>query len=248
MRLKLVIAYDGRPFRGWQSQEGGDTVQDHLEKAFGIIDGNKVSVQGSCRTDAGVHALGQVAHVELQRTDFTPEAWCRAVNAHLPFEIRLLRASRCPANFHARFDAQGKTYRYRLWCGPVHHPLEIGRSWHVPIPLDPALLRECAQVLGGQHDFRGFSANRGKPDHDTVRTISDIRLKTAGPLIELTFTGDGFLYKMVRLLTGSMVRVAQGRAPLTWLQSILQGEARTSFAAPAEGLYLARVFYGTVRK
>jgi len=98
-------------------------------------------------------------------------------------------------------------------------------------------------MLSGTHDFRGFSANRGKPDHDTVRTISAIRLKAAGPLIEVTFTGNGFLYKMVRLLTGSMIRVAQGRADIAWLEAILRGETRTSFAAPAEGLYLARVLY-----
>jgi len=243
MRLKLTIAYDGRPFRGWQSQAGGGTVQDHLEKAFGTIDGAKVSVQGSGRTDAGVHALGQVAHVELQRNDLAPAAWCRAVNAHLPPEMRILRAVQCPASFHARFSAKGKTYRYRIWQGPVHHPLEVGRSWQVPISFEVALLREAAGVLCGQHDFRGFSANRGQPDHDTVRTISNIRLKTAGPLVEITFTGDGFLYKMVRLLTGSMIRVAQGRAPLSWLESILQGGTRTSFAAPAEGLYLVRVIY-----
>jgi tRNA pseudouridine38-40 synthase len=243
MRLKLTIAYDGRPFRGWQSQADGNTVQDHLQRAFSIVEGAAVSVQGSGRTDAGVHALGQVAHVELVRTDLAPEAWLRAINAHLPPEIRILTARRCAKDFHARFEAKGKSYRYRMWRDSIHHPLELGRSWQVPVELDLALLRAGAELLTGKHDFRGFSANRGHPVPDTVRTLSAIRLKQSGPVLELTFTGDGFLYKMVRLLTGSLVWVAQGRADLAWLERILQGETKTSFAAPADGLYLRRVLY-----
>jgi tRNA pseudouridine38-40 synthase len=124
-------------------------------------------------------------------------------------------------------------------------PLEIGRSWHLPVPLDFALLQQCASLLVGTHDFAGFAANRGKPDESSVRTVHQILVRRTGPVITLKVRGNGFLYKMVRLLTGSLVRCAQGRAEARWLQELLQAQGRfkSSFAAPAEGLYLTRVIY-----
>jgi tRNA pseudouridine38-40 synthase len=246
-RLKLVIAYDGRPFNGWQSQTGGGGIQDHIEAAAEKIAGVPVRLHGSGRTDAGVHALGQVAHFDVALPTHPPDRWQIALNANLPPEIRVLRVARARGGregFHARFSATGKRYVYRVWNDRFLHPMEIGRAWLVPHELDFDALREGTRLLTGRHDFAGFAANRGTLEKDTVRTIHDIRISRRGPLVTLTFEGDGFLYKMVRLLTGSLIRIAQGRGDTAWLRSILDSVAqKTQFAAPAEGLFLARVFY-----
>lgn len=245
MRLRLLIAYDGRPFCGWQSQASKDAVQDHLERAFLKLCGIPIAVHGSGRTDAGVHALGQVAHVDVPPERFALSAWASALNAHLPPEIRVLRVQRVPPGFHARLSARRKIYIYRIWNASCLHPLELGRAWLVPGELDLSAIRAAAKLLTGTHDFAGFAANRGHPPGDTVRTIHEIRVVQRGPLITLRYDGSGFLYKMVRLLTGSLVRCGQGRASREWLQELLtRAHARkTNFAAPAEGLYLVRVLY-----
>jgi len=250
-RLKLTVAYDGGPFPGWQSQAGGNAVQDFLEAAFvKLLCGERVPVHGSGRTDAGVHALAQMAHADVPGDRFSLSQWVAALNAHLPREIRVMRCQWAGPDFHARFSATGKIYRYRIWNGPVLPPLEIGRAWHLFLPVDLGILKECARLLTGRHDFAGFAANRGGPSEDTVRTVRRIDVTgRAGGLIVLTVEGDGFLYKMVRLLTGSMARCAQGKAPVDWLRAILDRAApakKSSFAAPAEGLYLCRVLYGTL--
>ena len=161
LRLKLLLAYDGRPFRGWQSQATKDAVQDFVEAAFAKIVGARVIVIGSGRTDAGVHALGQIAHAEVPRGGMPAGQWRDALNANLPHEIRVLRVAQAHRDFHAQFDARGKEYVYRIWNGPFLHPLEIGRAWFVPGALDLARLRECARLLEGTHDFASFAANRG---------------------------------------------------------------------------------------
>ena len=247
LRLRLLIAYDGRPFRGWQSQATKDAVQDHLEAAFANTIGEKVSVQGSGRTDAGVHALAQVAHADVPADRLTVEAWRGALNNFLPNEIRVLRVTRAAPEFHARFDARGKIYTYRIWNETYLHPMEIGRAWHMPSPLDMDTLRAGADLYLGRHDFAGFAANRspGFAAEDTVRTIHQIHITHRGALLTLRFEGDGFLYKMIRLLTGTLVRCAQGREKLDFIRDILTAKSgrKTSFAAPAEGLYLTRVIY-----
>jgi tRNA pseudouridine38-40 synthase len=240
MRLKLLIAYDGAGFRGWQSQAGGGTVQDYMEAAFAKLCGERILVHGSGRTDAGVHALGQCAHADVPRTmDWTP-----ALNANLPREIRVLRAVRAKPDFHARYSAKGKIYTYRIWNAAVLPPFELNRAWHLPMSLDVALMRRAAQAFEGRHDFKAFAANRGKPEHDTTRTIYSIAISKRGPLITLRYHGDGFLYKMVRLMTGALVRVAQGRTPVESIAGYLSGNTgKCAFAAPAEGLCLTRVIY-----
>jgi tRNA pseudouridine38-40 synthase len=245
LRLKLLLAYDGRAFRGWQSQAGGDGVQDRLERAFVRVGGERAVVHGSGRTDAGVHALGQVAHADVPRAFLPPAKWHAALNANLPPEVRVLRCTRARADFHARFQARGKTYLYRIHAAPIFPPLEIGRAWHVPGPLDLAVLRACARMLTGTHDFAGFAANRGHPPTSTIRTLREIHLTSRGPLLTLRFTGDGFLYKMVRLLTGTLIRCAAGRMDPGEIDRFLAGggQPKTHFQAPAEGLYLARVLY-----
>ena len=244
-RLRLTVAYDGGPFRGWQSQAHGDTIQDRLEAAFSVLcGGRRITVHGSGRTDAGVHARGQVAHADVpDRGRRPPGQWRAALNAHLPPQIRVLKVRPVTQAFHARFSAQGKTYRYRIWNAAVLPPFQASRAWHFSDPLDVDVLRGTAQLLVGTHDFAGFSANRGRPPESTVRTIHRIDLARQGRLLTLDYEGSGFLYKMVRLLTGSIVRCAQGRATQDWISAVLDGKGKTSFAAPAEGLYLMRVRY-----
>lgn len=246
MRLKLVVAYNGGPYRGWQKQAAGDTVQERLENAFAKVCGAPVAVHGSGRTDAGVHALGQCAHADVANGALTTGKWQTALNAHLPPEIRVMKCSRAPQTFHARFSAKGKIYTYRIWNDAVQPPFEAGRSWHLPGTLDLAVLRAEAQKLTGMHDFAAFAASRGKggaPVRSTLRTLRQIKVCKRGPLLTLTFEGDGFLYKMARLITGSLVRCAQHRAEPDWISTLLARKTKTSFAAPAGGLCLTRVIY-----
>lgn len=249
MRLKLTLAYDGAAFRGWQSQPGGGSVQDVLQTAMTrLAGGTKVSVQGSGRTDAGVHALGQVAHADV------PEGraaafWSRSLNAILPPAVRVLSCARAADDFHARYGATGKVYEYLLWTGPVLPPHRAGRVWHVVPPPDPAALRRAAKMLVGRHDFRGFSANRGTAVRDTRRHLRRIGVRRDGAVTRLRFEGDGFLYKMVRMLVAAMVRFAQGRATLEDLRARLHGRPTDlpRDVAPPDGLYLVRVTYGRRR-
>jgi tRNA pseudouridine38-40 synthase len=250
MRLRLTIAYDGTPFRGWQSQPGGRTIQDILEAAATTILAQPVSIQGSGRTDAGVHANGQVAHFDVPDScRMDPSAWLRALNVHLPPEIRIMAATATSPAFHSRFDAIGKTYRYHLWNAPVLPPLMHNRAWHVPHALDLSLLESATRLLTGTHDFAAFAAFRGDPrsDADTIRTIHSASLSTSGPDLSLTWSGNGFLYRMVRMLVGGMIRVAQGKDTREcFARRLAAGKAWPNPAmAPAEGLYLVRALYGT---
>ncbi len=244
-RLKCIVAYDGAPFRGWQSQEGGNTIQDLLTEAFRCVTGRGLTIHGAGRTDAGVHAVEQCIHVDVQRGRIPLEKWPLALNAHLPPEIRVLRCDLVTSDFHARFSASGKIYEYRIWNDRVHSPFELRRSWQVQKPLDLNAMESAARLLIGKHDFAGFAANRGQPVLDTVRTIRAINIKEERPLIRMAYEGDGFLYKMVRLLTGTMVRVGQGKDDIRFVARLLHappGE-KTPYCAPAEGLYLLRVLY-----
>lgn len=246
MRLKLTLAYDGACFRGWQSQPAGGAVQDVLQEALAKLSGGgKVSVQGSGRTDAGVHALGQVAHVDVPDGRGSARFWQRAINATLPPSVRVLRCARVAGDFHARYSACGKTYEYLVWSAPVLPPHQVGRCWHVQPPPDLSLLRQAAELLAGRHDFSGFAANRGAPVHDTRRHLRRIAVSQRGALIRLRFEGDGFLYKMVRMLVAAMVRVAQGKASMASLRSRLHGSESDlpRGVAPPDGLYLVRVSY-----
>lgn len=246
-RLRMTIVYDGSAFRGWQSQAHGNTIQDHIESAFAkLCGGERIVVHGSGRTDAGVHALGQVAHADVPAADrHTPDRWRGALNAHLPDAIRVQSVRVVPASFHARFSVRGKVYRYRIWNDPVLDPFEKGRVWHLPDALDSDALQKASHLFIGRHDFAAFAANRRTPVEDTIRTIRRIVLRRRGSLWTLDFEGDGFLYKMVRLLTGTMVRCAQGRLTMERITNFLEGNhGKPHFVAPAEGLYLMRVMYG----
>jgi tRNA pseudouridine38-40 synthase len=244
-RLKLTVAYDGRPFSGWQSQPNENGIQDHLKRAFSHLVDAPVRLQGAGRTDSGVHALGQVAHVDVPRHKMTGLTWTSAVNAHLPPEIRVIQCRPVSARFHAQYSAVGKIYQYRIWNAPVRHPMEIGRSWHIPQPLDLNLLRAACNLLIGTHDFASFAANRGKPGESTIRIIDQIRVRHQKELVTLVFDGNSFLYRMVRMLTGALARVALKRADVCWIDELLgnPGKNKTNSTAPANGLYLVRVKY-----
>jgi tRNA pseudouridine38-40 synthase len=243
MRLRLIIAYDGKPYSGWQSQSSANTIQDILEQAFHKIAGRLIAVHGAGRTDAGVHALGQCAHADVGTT-MNPVQWQRALNANLPPTIRVMKSSRAVASFHARFSAKGKIYRYLIRNGPIVPPDEFGRVWHVPQALQLGILQQALTHLVGRHDFRAFSAQRGKLSGDTVRTIQKVSLAHRGELLTLTFQGDGFLYKMVRMMTAALVRVAQRRDTVESLQSRLRtGAPKSNHVAPPDGLTLMRVLY-----
>ncbi len=271
-RLKLILTYDGRDFAGWQSQTHGNTIQDQLERSFAKICGDKVAVAGAGRTDAGVHALGQCAHADVPRKKMSAGEWLAAVNGTLPRTIRVLRAQFVSNQFHARFSARGKVYRYRIANVPIMSPFDIGRAWHIAHPLNVHLLEEGAALYIGRHDFAGFAASRGKPETDTVRTIESVRINSRAGVIAMEFSGDGFLYKMVRMMVGALVRCALDKDPLEALVWRLDAglharldsarvpralpELRATrpmetasphtslrLAAPAEGLYLVRVHY-----
>ncbi len=242
MRLRMIIAYDGKPYAGWQSQASSNAVQDILEEAFRKVAGMRVVVHGSGRTDAGVHALGQCAHADVPGA-MNPRDWQRALNANLPPTIRIMNSRGAVPQFHARFSAKGKVYRYLIRNAPILPPHEFGRAWLVAQPLQIRPLEEAIAVLTGRHDFAAFCAHRGNAG-DTRRTIRKIALSRRSGLIALTFEGEGFLYKMVRMLTAAIVRVAQGRETLGHLQDRLEtGAPRWNHVAPAEGLYLVRVLY-----
>jgi tRNA pseudouridine38-40 synthase len=247
-----VIAYDGTAFRGWQSQKGGDTIQDELEGVLARIVGEKVVIHGSGRTDAGVHALGQTVHFELSPEQATrlhrlqePGRWQAALNAWLPPEIRVMRMTRAHRDFHARFSASGKIYRYDIWHDSVLPPHLYRRAWHLYGKLDFDALDHLCSLIKGAHDFRGFCADSGSLPASTIRTLRRVTLRKRGPLLNLTLEGNGFLYRMVRMLVGAMVQVAQGKNSQEAFQHRLSaGKAwPTPAMAPAHGLYLVRALY-----
>lgn len=246
-RLKLVIAYDGAPFSGWQSQPNGNAIQDHLENAFERICSHPVRVHGAGRTDAGVHALAQVAHVDLPGQRYAPDRWRSALNGVLPPAIRIMRCQFVASAFHARFSAKGKVYRYRIWNAEVLPPLEYGRAWHVRERLNRTQFAESARLFVGRHDFSSFAANRGRAVDDSIRTIHRASVRSSSSLITVEFDGDGFLYRMIRMMVGALVRVGIGRARPVEIRSRLtqkvQAVGLRRTVAPAGGLFLIRVRY-----
>jgi tRNA pseudouridine38-40 synthase len=244
-RLKLIVAYDGAPYAGWQSQANGNGVQDHLESVFARIGGEAVRVHGAGRTDAGAHALAQCAHVDLGRKKLTSARWTAALNGLLPPTIRVLRTQFVSDNFHARFSAKGKIYRYQIFCGDVLPPIEYGKAWHVIRPVDVDLIKSAAALFEGTHDFADFAANRGKAEKNTARTLRSVRVRSRGQGVILEFDGDGFLYKMVRLIVGALVECGSRKSSFEELAARLSGKSKstTRSTAPAHGLFLIRVRY-----
>lgn len=248
VRYKLVVAFDGTRFDGWQTQKTGLGVQQILESALAKLFRSHPKVCGSSRTDAGVHALGLVAHFDVPRAEarLEPRRLLLAINAWLPQDVRVLRVARAPARFHARFGATRKQYRYFLWTGPVMNPLLRHYAWHVPGSLDLGRMREAAKFFLGTHDFRAFSANPGYPRRYTVRTVHRCEVLRRGQLITFVIEADGFLYKMCRGIVGTLVQVGQGKfAPADVKRMLASGDRHLAgMTAPAHGLVLWKVWYG----
>lgn len=244
-RYRLCIAYDGTDFFGWQYQPGRRTVQGAVEAAVEQLTGAKSRVHACGRTDAGVHARGQTAHLDLARP-WESAALQKGLNALLPDDVRVMSLARARGTFHARYDAKGKEYRYSVWNAPVECPLHRRMALHVRSPLDLEAMRRAAGMLVGTHDFAAFSANPHREIGGTVRTLRRLDVSRRGPLVTISAVGDGFLYKMVRSLAGHLLRVGRGAVPAEETVPILESRRRTARVetAAARGLCLWRVFYG----
>lgn len=241
--IRLLLEYDGTKFHGWQVQPRGPTIQGELEAALLRITGKPVRVSGSGRTDAGVHALGQVASfTSTARLDAA--AFRRALNSLLPRAITVLEAQEAPRGFEARFAATGKLYRYRVLARSSPSPLERERSWHVPQPLDLAQMRAAASHLVGRHDFSAFRAT-GCAAANPVRTLRLCAIARDGDLLIFELEAEGFLRMMVRNIVGTLVETGRGRYSAGEVREILGGRdrARAGIAAPPQGLYLVHVGY-----
>jgi tRNA pseudouridine38-40 synthase len=247
LKFKLIIAYDGTAYQGWQVQKIGTGVQEKIEAAFGRMFPGVKRIHSSSRTDTGVHALGMVAHVEIPRAEFKmPVArLALALNSFLPDDIRVLSATRVPEKFHARFDATGKQYRYFVWNHAAMNPLLQKRAWHFPVKLDLAKMRSAAKLFLGKHDFRCFAGTRSYEMESNVRTLTRCDIKKSGAQLTFIIEGDGFLYKMCRGIVGTLVQVGQGKIALAKVQNILASRDRrvAGMTAPAHGLVLWKVFY-----
>ena len=258
--FKLTIAYDGTECVGWQRQAAGVSIQGLLEHALSELDGRPVGVTGAGRTDAGVHAHGQVASVSLARA-IDPTVLVGAINARLPLAVRVLDAAEVAAAFHARFDARSKSYRYCIWNADVINPFERAYAWHVASPrLDVGVMAEAALLFEGRHDFAAFQA-AGTESPTTVRTVFTSGLCSGpvasvpvaretdrGALITYQISGDGFLRHMVRSIVGTLVEVGRGHRTVAWARDVLASHNRGDAGptAPPEGLFLMHVAYDSL--
>lgn len=244
--LKLTLQYDGTEYVGWQRQLSGTSIQGLIEDALHPIEGAPVTVHGAGRTDAGVHALGQVCSFKLTAT-IDPATLARALNAVLPADVRVASAEEAPDGFHARFDATGKVYDYRIVNGPFISPFVRRYAWHVIPPVDIAAMQEAAQALIGEHDFTTFRG-AGSEAHTSVRTITRVAWSGRGGAedpLTMRFEGNGFLRHMVRSIAGTLVEIGLGRWPARVMKEILESRDRTRAGktAPAQGLFLVEVRY-----
>ncbi len=249
-RYKIVVSFDGSGYAGWQWQANGISVQQRIEESIEKIFRVQLRIHGSSRTDTGVHARGLVAHFDLPcRADGSPpmsaEKLPLALNSALPEDIRITLGELVPDTFHARFSATGKQYRYHVWNHRHANPLMRNTVWHVPVDLDLESMRRACLLFPGKRDFRSFACTHDYHIEDTVRTVTRCSLRHAGPLLTFIIEGDGFLYRMVRGMVGTLVQVGKGRLDPESITSILEEKDR-QFAgqtAPAHGLVLWEVFY-----
>lgn len=244
-RYLLKIAYEGTRFAGWQVQPNQLTVQGELERLLAEMTAvESVRLEASGRTDTGVHARAQMAHVDLSKA-IDPAYFRRGLNAQLPGDIRVVRVQRVLDSFHARFDTQSKEYRYFIYNGLIvppplrHYRLQEGRR------LDEARMQQAANLLIGTYDFASFASKRGGEDEDTVRTLTHLRVTRRGAEVVVQARANGFLYKMVRSLTGFLMEVGMGRVEPVVAQSILEKRERTAQVRTAQpqGLFLWNVIY-----
>jgi len=246
-RIRMTIAFHGKNYQGWQRQTVGVGVQQIIEKVLArLYPESEPLLQSSSRTDTGVHALGLVAHVDLPLRPSTPLIrLANTINAHPPSDIRIVSANAVSSDFHARYHAQRKQYRYQVWNHSSMNPLMLDFAWHVPNKLDFALMRQAAKRFEGTHDFRAFTNKHPYPLKDAVRKLNRVSLKKSGALLTVVIEGEGFLYKMCRNIVGVMVQVGQGRFSLEDLEQMFESKDRTQAGVtpPPHGLTLWKVFY-----
>lgn len=245
MRFRLLIAYDGGAFHGWQRQaEGVRTVEGVVTEAVATITGGARKVQGASRTDAGVHAYGQVATFDYEG-ERTVQAFYRGLNHLTPADVAIRAVDVVDDGFHARHSARGKQYRYQIRDAFHPDPLSRHREWHVGRALDAAAMHEAAQALCGKHDFTSFRA-AGCDANSPVRELYDVSVRRSTPTsVEVVVVGSAFLKYMVRAIAGTLVEVGRGRRPVAWVGEALaaQDRSRSGPTAPACGLTLERIFY-----
>ena len=251
--ILLTIEYDGTDFFGWQIQPEARTVQGEIQRVLKILCGTDVKVDGTSRTDAGVHALGQRASFTADLKGLPPEKLAYVMNNLLAPDVKILEAAVCPPDFHARYRAVGKKYVYKIMNGAPKDVFNRHFYYFYDRPLDPEKMREAAGQLVGTHDFRAFMAQGSTPQETTVRTIRsyDVAWKDRPELAEgcreitLTVAGNSFLYNMVRIMTGTLVEAGLGRIAPEDIPGILQSgdRSRAGHTAPPQGLYLAEVYY-----
>jgi tRNA pseudouridine38-40 synthase len=245
--IKLTLAYDGSDFAGWQAQPAHRTVQVVLEGAIQAVTGEALRIEGSGRTDAGVHALAQVASFATA-SRLAADVLGRAINAHLPEDVVVLSAEEEAAGFHARRDARGKCYRYAIEDGPPANLFSRRYAWQLRERLDAEAMDRAARHLAGKHDFASFQTS-GSERASTVRTVRRIEIaRRGGPIrdrLEIEIEADGFLYNMVRNIVGTLVRVGQGDRPESSIGEVLASRDRRAagMTAPAHGLFLVSVDY-----
>jgi tRNA pseudouridine38-40 synthase len=246
--LKLTLAYDGTDFSGWQVQPGAETIQGTLASAIGRITGEKVLPQGSGRTDAGVHALGQVATFQMESV-IPADNLVIALNDILPASIRVIAAEEVSEGFHARKSARAKMYRYRIYRDAICPPFLARYVWHYPYPLDETAMREAAPLVEGEHDFTSFAAvdpERGREEGiSNVRHVFSSEWRREGCELTYEVRGNGFLHHMVRNLVGTFLLVGKGTLKPEDVRSIIAAKNRTAAGAtaPASGLFLVNVEY-----
>lgn len=243
-RIKCTVSYDGTNFSGYQVQPGKRTVQGELEKVLEKLNkGKSIRVSASGRTDAGVHARGQVIHFDTA-LEIEPARWQGALNSLLPADIAIHSVELVQSDFHARFDAVGKEYRYFLLQSKHRDPFQRNYAYQFPYELDYEAMKEAAGQLLGTHDFTSFCSAKTEVE-DRVRTLQEIDFYEENGLLVFRFVGGGFLYNMVRILVGTLLEVGTGRRAATSMQELLDCKDRTQAGktAPGHGLYLWKVFY-----
>ncbi len=243
MRIKIIVSYDGTNYGGWQLQKNAPSIQGELERALKTLTGSRIVIQSAGRTDAGVHALGQCAHFDYPGS-IPPEKLPFVFNSMLPRDIRVIHAEQAEDAFHARYDAKGKRYIYTIYNSPHSSALLYNRTMHVPQPLDIESMRAAAQHIIGTHDFKAFCAS-GSYVKSTVRTVNRLDIVPEGPLIRIIIEGNGFLYNMVRIIAGTLIRTGLSKLKPEEVEQIILSRSRAAagFTAQPQGLMLDEVFY-----
>ncbi|WP_165004428.1 MULTISPECIES: tRNA pseudouridine(38-40) synthase TruA [unclassified Enterococcus] len=242
--IKLTIEYDGKRYSGWQRLGDDDkTIQGKIEKILTQMTGETIEIIGSGRTDAGTHARGQVANFKTNAEMGRPEM-LEFMNRYLPRDIVVKKIEEMPERFHARYNAKGKKYSYYVWNNKIPSAFERNHSFYFPQELDMAKLTAACEKLTGTHDFIGFSALK-KSKKSTVRTIEELSVEREGEMLHFTFVGDGFLYKMVRIIMGTLLEIGTGAMKLEVIDEVFENKVRqhAGETVPAQGLFLDEVYY-----